>query len=372
MLGPTTSTPLRGQAATMLEQQERGAVQADRGLARAGSTLHDEALIERGTDHDVLLGLDRGDDLAHRTGARRADLGQHRVGHAGRGDRVRIVELLVEVRGEITLDHREPSAMAEAERIDAGRPVERRSDRRPPVDDDRVVGVVLDVAAADVPAVGVLVGDPAEEVAGTGLCRSSSASATVTSTYSEVISSADAEGSTARNRSIIESRHRRANDRWSRSTASSGNRSASTGSPTLVGVVPWAPSDIEQVRFGAWRTKKSSRPTADDSGDRRRAVDRGDLDRRHVRRVLNLSLLDSAAAARSAGRVATGAVRRARLSLRHSSAGVPEGSRRRGRCQSARVAPVAVGHAAGVRHRRIALAVVRQGLRHPQRIGDRP
>jgi len=55
----------------------------------------------------------------------------------------------------------------------------------------------------------------------------------VTSTYSEVISSAEADGSTARNRRIIESRHARAKARWSRSTSSSGNRSACTGSVTL-------------------------------------------------------------------------------------------------------------------------------------------
>ena len=39
----------------------------------------------------------------------------------------------------------------DAERVDARGAVERRGDRRPPVDDDRVVVVVLDVAPADVP-----------------------------------------------------------------------------------------------------------------------------------------------------------------------------------------------------------------------------
>ena len=76
-----------------------------------GPTLHDEALIERGADHDVLLGLDGGDDLAHRTGARRADLGEHGIGHAGRGDGVGIVELLVEVGRQVAIDHREPATM---------------------------------------------------------------------------------------------------------------------------------------------------------------------------------------------------------------------------------------------------------------------
>ena len=58
--------------------------------------------------------------------------------------------------------------MAEAQRVDPGGPVERGGDRRPPVDDDRVVRIVFDVSPADVPPVGVLVGDPAEEVSGSG------------------------------------------------------------------------------------------------------------------------------------------------------------------------------------------------------------
>ncbi len=151
----------------MLEQQERSAVQPDRGLAGAGPTLHNQALIERRSDHDVLLGLDGGDDLAHRTGARCADLGEHRIGNAGGREGVGIVELLVEVGRQIAVDHREPAAVTEAERVDAGGPVERRRDRRPPVDHHRIVRIVLDVPAADVPLVGELVGDAPEEVAGT-------------------------------------------------------------------------------------------------------------------------------------------------------------------------------------------------------------
>ena len=64
---------------------------------------------------------------------------------------------------------REPAAMAQAERVEHGGAVERCRDRCPPVDGDRIVVAVLDVAAADVPAVAtvrrVLV-DAAEEVAG--------------------------------------------------------------------------------------------------------------------------------------------------------------------------------------------------------------
>ena len=152
----------------MLEQQERGTVQTDGGLAGARAALHHQALIEWRADDHVLLGLNRGDDLAHRARARRADLGEHRVGHAGRGHGVGVVELLIEVCRQITLDHREPSPVAEAERVDTGRPVERRGDGCPPVDDNGIVGIVFDVSPADVPTVLVLVGDATEEVAGAG------------------------------------------------------------------------------------------------------------------------------------------------------------------------------------------------------------
>ena len=124
--------------------------------------------------------------------------------------------------------------MAEAERVDAGGPVERRGDRRPPVDDDRIVGVVLDVAAADVPAVGVLVGDPPEEVAGT---RAAQVLQRLGDGDLDVlrgdlvgrrrrVDRAGTAGSSRRG-----SRGRSA--RWSRSASSSGNRSACTGSVTL-------------------------------------------------------------------------------------------------------------------------------------------
>ena len=57
----------------------------------------------------------------------------------------------------------------DAERVGAGRPVERGGDRSPPVDDDRVVVVVLDVPPAEVPPLGRPVldhVDAPEEVSG--------------------------------------------------------------------------------------------------------------------------------------------------------------------------------------------------------------
>ena len=154
-MGPIDEHAVAGEAAAVLEQQVGGAVQGDGRLAGARTALHDEHLVDRRPDHEVLLGLDRGDDLAHRAGALGADLGEHRVGDAA-GDvgGVGVVEVLVEVGGDLALVEHEAPAQVDAERVGAGGPVERRGDRRPPVDDDRVVLVVLDVAAADVPLLG--------------------------------------------------------------------------------------------------------------------------------------------------------------------------------------------------------------------------
>ena len=138
----------------MLVQQEGGAVQPDRGLARARAALHDEAAIERRADDRVLLALDRGDDVAHLPGAGPPELGEHRVGHAARsGERVRIVEVLVEDVLQVGAGEHEPAPQAQAERIGERRPVERRRDVGPPVDDDGRAVAVLDVAAPDVPTV---------------------------------------------------------------------------------------------------------------------------------------------------------------------------------------------------------------------------
>ena len=123
----------------------------------------------------VLLGLDRRHDLAHRSGALGADLGEHRVGNpAGDVGRVRIIEMLVEVRRDFAGVEREPPPQRHAERVGAGGSVERRRDGRPPIDDDGIVLVVLDVPPAEVPPLGhpLLDGvDAPEEVPGAGAAQ---------------------------------------------------------------------------------------------------------------------------------------------------------------------------------------------------------
>ena len=172
-VGPDDQHAIAGQSAAVLEQQVGGAVEGDGGLAGAGSALHDQGLVDRRPDHDVLLGLDRRHDLAHRPRPGGADLGQHRIGNAARDLTSRgIVEVLVEIGDQLAFVEREPPAERHPEGVDCGRPVERRRDRRPPVDDDRIVGVVLDVASPDVPLVDAATStrfvDASEEVAGPG------------------------------------------------------------------------------------------------------------------------------------------------------------------------------------------------------------
>ncbi len=145
-------------------------MQGHRRLARPGTALHHQHLVDRRPDHQVLLGLDRRHDLADRPGALGADLRQHGIrdpaGHVGR---VRIVQVLVEIGGQLAGVEREAAPQVDAQRVRPRGAVERRGDRRPPVDDDRIVALVLDVPPADVPLLAdrtLARVDAAEELAG--------------------------------------------------------------------------------------------------------------------------------------------------------------------------------------------------------------
>ena len=151
------------QALPMLVEQERGPVEADRGLARPRSALHDEATFERGADDRVLLGLDRGDDVAHLAGTGPTQLGEQRVRDtAGSGHRVGIGEVLVEEVLQLAAAEHVSTAALEPERVGERRPVEGRRHLGPPVNDHGRAVVVLHVAATDVPAITGLMVDAAE------------------------------------------------------------------------------------------------------------------------------------------------------------------------------------------------------------------
>ena len=153
----------------MLVHQVRGAVQAHRGLPRSRSSLHHEADVEPGAHDDVLLGLDRCDDVAHLTGARPLELREERVGdaagHAAQ-HAVGVVEDLVEDVEQVMALDAEPAAALETERVLHCRSVEGHRHRRAPVDDDGVPLRRLDVAATDVERLRVLFFVDASEAEG--------------------------------------------------------------------------------------------------------------------------------------------------------------------------------------------------------------
>ena len=72
-------------------EQVGGAVQGDDGLAGAGAALDDEHAGLRRADDLVLLGLDRGDDVAERAGAAALERGEQRRVAAQRRTGVGIV-----------------------------------------------------------------------------------------------------------------------------------------------------------------------------------------------------------------------------------------------------------------------------------------
>ena len=139
-------------------------MQTNRRLAGAWATLHDKRLLHRGTDHHVLLGLNGGDDFAHRTSARCTDLGKHRIRDTrSRTDGIGVVELLIEIGRDLAVSQRETATMFQPQWVNRRGPVERRCDGSTPVDDHRIVTLIFDVSTTDVPTVVVFV-DSTEEV----------------------------------------------------------------------------------------------------------------------------------------------------------------------------------------------------------------
>ena len=149
----------------MLEQEIGGAVESDRRLPGAWTALDDQCPIQRRSDDPVLLRLDRGHDLAHRPGSGPVDLGEQRVGDAGRCFGVGQVGV-VDLDELIALEH-ELAPQLDPHRMQRGGSVERLGRTSSPVDDQGVLVLVGDVLATDVEGVVVLVVETRE--AG-GLC----------------------------------------------------------------------------------------------------------------------------------------------------------------------------------------------------------
>ncbi len=160
------------EAAAVRVEQVGGPVQADGGLAGAGRALDADRGVQLGAYEIVLLGLDRGDDVAHRADAGPLDLGGEQRAPA-----------LLAAREPFVLEARqravrpaETPAYGDTEGVAGAGPVERPRDRRAPVDHlGRAAALAADVPPADVVRAPAVLGrvraevEPAEERRAVGL-----------------------------------------------------------------------------------------------------------------------------------------------------------------------------------------------------------
>ena len=119
-------------------EEPRGAVQADRRLAGARPALHDERALGLGRDQPVLVGLDRGDDVAHAHVAAAFELLEQEVRDARALDRAPVERLVGDV-GETPALGAEAASLLDAVRRLRRRRVERPRRGRLPVHDERLV-----------------------------------------------------------------------------------------------------------------------------------------------------------------------------------------------------------------------------------------
>ena len=128
-------------------QQPRGTVQPDRRLARARTALDDERGHRWLADHRILLGRDRGDDLAHLADAAAGDVLDDRLRQVAVA--VALERLVDEPQDPPVLEV-EPPTTRDPARVVRGRGVERLRRRRAPVAHEDLVVAVDDDVAADV------------------------------------------------------------------------------------------------------------------------------------------------------------------------------------------------------------------------------
>ena len=137
------------QPLAMRVEEPGRAVQPDGRLAGAGTALHDERAFGLGRDQPVLVRLDRGDDVAHPHVAAAVELLEQEVGDARALDRAAVQRLVGDV-GQAPALGAEAAPLADAVRLLRRRRVEGPRGGRLPVDDQRLVLVVVHPAAADV------------------------------------------------------------------------------------------------------------------------------------------------------------------------------------------------------------------------------
>ncbi len=154
-VGPHNEHPLHLEREAVRVQQIGGTVERHGGLAGPRPTLDDQSARQGSPDDLVLLGLDRGDDVAHPPGvSSRESRQQHaRPSQAERFGPPRPIalceELVLEVHDASAVGQ-EMAAPAQAHGARTRRTVERLGDRRPPVHHERLVLGVRDRQPADV------------------------------------------------------------------------------------------------------------------------------------------------------------------------------------------------------------------------------
>ena len=155
VVGPDDEHSRAPQPVRVRVEQVRGTVQAHRCLAGARRALHAQRGVQVGAHEVVLVGLDGGDDVAHRAHPRTFDLLAQQVRTQAQG--LALVEVLVLVGGQFAVVEAEPAAQSHAHPRVRGGAVEGPGDRSAPVDDHWVTLVVAHVPAADMQALGGVV-----------------------------------------------------------------------------------------------------------------------------------------------------------------------------------------------------------------------
>ena len=131
-------------------EEERRAVQPDGGLAGARATLDHERRGRLAGDQPVLVGLNRGDDVAHAGVAAALELLEQQVVDRAEGVVDGAVERLVADVQQLAAARAEAAPERDPVRLRRRGRVERPRRRRLPVDDEDGAAVVVHPAPADV------------------------------------------------------------------------------------------------------------------------------------------------------------------------------------------------------------------------------
>ncbi len=152
--------PVDPQLTAVGVEQVRSAVERDGGLAGARAARDDQGAGQLGPDGLVLLGLDRGHDVAHPAGALPLERREQRAlthdGEARVVGGLGVEHLVVETDDLPTALGQDVAAAQHTHPGDRGRPVERLGDGGAPVDHQRGVLGVVDAQPAHVEAQSVI------------------------------------------------------------------------------------------------------------------------------------------------------------------------------------------------------------------------